>query len=321
MFEWLSEQYINLIVNYKILLGNPSGCGTVELLRLFTITLLLVFVFKLLTHLMVFFHLKRKFLRYSEDTHPHLFQLFKKAVQKVKLAKLPPLYEFSNERPLLFTIGSLRPAIFIAPQILEKLSHEELEAALVHELTHIRRRDNLLIWILEIFFVSIPVLFVQVFALSFIYSVQNSVYAIVGALLALTIFKAFLWKRILFLREVSCDDLSVEKIRDPLILAASLVNVWQIGKALPKYRWQTGLLFAQTLLPAVLSLDTRVQRLLNYRRPWFKFFLGKALRVALIMMALFTSAFLWQFYSKYGHVNLEVDHEQAFHICGEACDH
>ncbi len=57
MFEWLSEQYIKLILNYQILLGNPSGCGAVELLRLFTFTLLVVFALKLALHLIVFQHL------------------------------------------------------------------------------------------------------------------------------------------------------------------------------------------------------------------------------------------------------------------------
>jgi hypothetical protein len=40
MFEWLSEQYLKLIANYKILLANPTHCSTVDLLRLFTFTLL-----------------------------------------------------------------------------------------------------------------------------------------------------------------------------------------------------------------------------------------------------------------------------------------
>jgi len=297
MFEWLSEQYIKLILNYQILLGNPSGCGTVELLRLFSYTLLATFLFKLVVHLGIFNHIKRKFPKYSEDTHPQLFQLFQNAAHKVNMAKLPPIYQFSNEKPLIFTIGSLKPAIFIAPQLVKNLSYEELEAGLVHELIHIKRRDNLLIWVLEILFVAIPVLIIQIFALSFIVDIQNSVYAIVGSLLALTVFKAFLWKRILFLRELSCDDLSVEKIKDPLILASSLVNVWRLGNALPKYHWQTGLSFAQTLLPATLRLDTRVQRLIHYRRPWLKFFIGKVTRVVAIVLVIFTTAFLWRFSS------------------------
>ena len=254
MFEWLSEQYIKLILNYKILLGNPSGCGTVELLRLFTFTLLTIFVLKLFAHLIIFHHLKRKFPRFSEDAHGPIFHLIKEAAKKVKLRTLPPLYQFSNERPLIFTIGSLKPAIFLAPQMVEKLEEPELEAALIHELTHIKRRDNLLIWFLEIFFLSMPLLIIQIFAISFIFSVQNSVYAILGALAVPMAFKVFLWQRILYLRELSCDDLSVDKIRDPLILAASLTNVWRLGKELPRYRWQKGLAWTR---PLVASRNAR----------------------------------------------------------------
>ncbi|MFQ5675418.1 MAG: M56 family metallopeptidase [bacterium] len=322
MFEWLAEQYLKLVLNYKILLGNPSGCGTVELLRLFTFTLLVIFLFKLSAHLFIFNYLKRKFSRYSAQSHPGLFQLFEKAVQKVGLKKVPPLYQFRNENPLIFTIGSLRPAIFMAPQMAEKLKTDELEAALVHELTHIKRRDNLLIWFLEIFFLSIPILFVQVFAISFIFSIEYSVYAILGSLIVLTIFKAFLWKRIVFMRELSCDDLSVDKIKNPLILASSLVNVWRLAKRVPKYRWQTGLSFTQTLLPARLSLDSRIERLLHYRRPWFKFFLGRAAKVVLLVLALSASLFLWQFHAQYGATVIAgIDNLAGFHICSADGDH
>jgi len=321
MFEWLSEQYIKLILNYKILLGNPSGCGTVELLRLFTFTLLVIFVLKLIVHLIIFQHLKRKFPRYSADSRGSLFHLIKEAAQGMKLGNLPPLYQFSNERPLVFTIGSLRPAIFLAPQMVEKLEEPELEAALVHELTHIRRRDNLLIWFLEIFFLSMPLLIIQIFAISFIFSVQNSVYAILGALAVPMAFKVFLWKRILYLRELSCDDLSVDKIKDPLILAASLTNVWRLGQKLPLYRWQKGLAFAQTLLPARLNIDFRIKRLLNYKRPWFKFLIGRATKVFLVGFLLFTVVFLWQFYLKYGHLNFGIPDVHGLHTCTDLCDH
>ncbi len=274
MFEWLSEQYIKLILNYQILLGNPSGCGAVELLRLFTFTLLVVFALKLALHLIVFQHLKHKFQRYTIDSHPRVFRIFEDAVKKVGLRRLPRFYQFSDERPLVFAIGSLRSAIFLSARVAEQLSKKELEAALLHELIHIKRRDNLLIWFLEIFFLSIPVIVVQVFALSFIYSVENSVSALLGSLAVLTVFKALIWKRILYLRELSCDDFSVDKIKDPLILASSLVSVWRLGQTLPGYRWRTGLQFTQTLLPPSQKLVYRVQSLVIYRRPWLKLLLG-----------------------------------------------
>lgn len=317
MFEWLSEQYLKLIANYKILLGNPTHCDTVQLLRLFTLTLLAVFVIKLVVHLVVFYRLKRRFPEYLEETHPQLFHVYRNAIQKVKLRRRPRLYQFSNERPLVFTIGSLRPAIFLAPKVVEKLSQEELEAALVHEFTHVKRHDNLLIWFLEIFFVSIPALIIQIFAVSFVFSIQNSVFAILGALAVLIVFKALLWRRILFLRELSCDDLSVDSIKDPLILASSLINVWRIGTVLPKYRWQTGLTFAQTLLPAASSLETRSRRLIDYRWPWFKFFLGKAVRVTAVVFVIFTATLFWRFYSTQTNLHFMVGHNKGLHLCSD----
>ncbi len=309
MFEWLSEQYLDLISNYRILLENPAQCGTVDVLRLFTYTLFAIFLAKLAVHLVIFTRLKLKFSKYSQEMHPHLFHVYRNAAQKVNVHRLPLLYQFNNERPLIFTIGSLRPAIFLAPRLAENMQREELEAALVHELTHIKRHDNLLVWLLEIFFVSIPVLVIQVFAMSFVFSLENSVYAIVGSLALVTVFKAFILKRILYLRELSCDDLSVDAIKDPLTLASSLINVWRIGNRLPRHRWQGGLTFTQTLLPASASPQSRIRRLLDYRRPWLKFFLGKAVRIVALLLAVFSVGFLWRFYSVQDHQQFDLDRE------------
>ncbi|MCI0694843.1 DUF3887 domain-containing protein [candidate division KSB1 bacterium] len=319
MFEWLSQQYLKLIANYKILLANPVHCSAVDLLRLFTFTLFVIFLIKLLLHLVVFYRLRRRFTKYSEATHPALFKLFQAAAQKTGVRRLPTLYQFSNERPLVFTIGSLRPAIFLAPQLAEKLPPEELETALAHELTHIKRHDNLLVWLLEIFFAAIPLLVVQVFAIGFVFSIANSVYAILGALAGLTVFKAFLWKRILFWRELSCDDLTVDAIKNPLLLASSLINVWRIGKVLPRHRWQAGLAFAQTLLPVAVSLEFRAQRLIDYRRPRLKFFLGKVARVAAVVFVMLSATFLWRFYSDHRHLHLGVARDGGFHFFSYQC--
>ena len=320
MFDWLSEQYLNLVSNYRILLENPAQCGTVDVLRLFTYTLFAIFLVKLAVHLVIFTRLKLKFSTYSQEMHPHLFHVYRNAAQKVNVRRLPTLYQFNNERPLVFTIGSLRPAIFIAPRLVEKMPAAELEAALVHELTHIKRHDNLLVWLLEIFFVSIPVLIVQIFAMSFVFSLENSVYAIVGSLALVTVFKAFILKRILYLRELSCDDLSVDAIKDPLTLASSLIDVWRIGNRLPQHRWQNGLMFTQTLLPAAANPQNRIRRLLDYRRPWLKFFLGKAVRVVALFLAVFSLGFLWRFYSVHDHQHFGIAREgegaSVEYVCG-----
>ncbi len=298
MFEWLSNLYVTLITNYRILLTNPTQCGTVDLLRLFSLTLFFVLLIKVGIHLVVFTLLKHRFLKYSGESNPKLWNSYCQAVRKVRLSRVPPLFKFAVVRPLIFTIGSVRPAIFMSPHLVDKISSDELEAALVHELSHIKRRDNLLIWFMEIFFAAIPLLIIQVFALSFTFSVANSVYALLGALTFVLVFKLLLWKRILFLRELSCDDVSVDATKAPLTLASSLVKVWRLGSKLPRYPWHTGLGFAQTLLPSSMNLEFRINRLLDYRRPRLKFLLGKAFRYASGMAAALVVIFLWQFYSQ-----------------------
>lgn len=319
MFDWLSEQYVRLVLNYNILLGNPTGCGTVELLRLFSYTLLGVFTLKLLSHVSIFRYLKHRFERYGKETHSDLWRIFLEAADRVGLRRLPRLYRFENALPQVFTIGTLTPAVFIAPKIVEKLPPDELEAVLLHELTHVKRRDNLLIWGLEIFFLAIPLLIVQMFAIRFVFSVQNSAYALFGTLALLLLFKTVLWKRIIFLRELSCDDLSVRQLGDPLVLAAALVNVWRLGTDMPQFKLHRGLAFTQTMLPPRMTLESRVRRLLNYRPPRLKFFFGKAARLASLVFVILFSVFLLHFHRMRTVENITIQAGSRIDVCQMSC--
>ena len=155
---------------------------TVELLRLYTLTLLAVFAVRLLVHIVILHRLRRRYPVCETENHPQLRRLLDGLARRMKLRRLPAIHRFPDERPLVFAIGSWRPSIFLAPMLVDRLRPEELEAVLAHELTHVKRGDSYLLWLLEIVFFSIPLLIVQVFALSFIFSVANSVYALLGAL-------------------------------------------------------------------------------------------------------------------------------------------
>ncbi len=301
MFEWLNEQYLTLITNYQILMSNPTRCGTVDLLKIFSFTLFFVLLIKTSIHLVVFNLLKHNFTQYTEISHPKLYKIYKHAACKFQIGKIPSLYQFSRVRPLIFTIGTFKPAIFMSHYLVDKLSAEELEIALVHELTHIKRRDNALIWFMELIFAAIPLLIIQVFALSFTFSIENSVYAILGALTFILVFKLVLWKRILFLRELSCDDVSIEVTKAPLTLAASLIKVWKLGHKLPRYSWHSGLGFVQAFLPTWMNFEFRVKRLLDYHKPRLKFLLGKTFKFAAVLVSVFIIVFLLQFYSLGGN--------------------
>jgi Zn-dependent protease with chaperone function len=54
-----------------------------------------------------------------------------------------PVYRVENAASLMAVAGIFRPQIFVAREITESLSPEELRAALAHEMAHVSSRDNL----------------------------------------------------------------------------------------------------------------------------------------------------------------------------------
>jgi Zn-dependent protease with chaperone function len=54
-----------------------------------------------------------------------------------------PAYCLSHSTPVLAVVGTLRPRLFIARQVVDSLSPEELEMALAHERGHLLARDTL----------------------------------------------------------------------------------------------------------------------------------------------------------------------------------
>ena len=111
--------------------------------------------------------------------------------------------------------------------------------------------------------------------------------------------KPLIWNRFIQVREFSCDDLTIEVIKDELVLASALVDVRRLSLQLPAHRWQLGLPLTQTFLPSETCFERRVQRLLDYKRPRMKFLIGKAMRVAAMAIILFTGIFLWQFHTSH----------------------
>jgi Zn-dependent protease with chaperone function len=51
-------------------------------------------------------------------------------------------FVFAHSFPIIAVVGALRPRLFIADQVLESLSHEELAAAIAHEYGHLAAHDN-----------------------------------------------------------------------------------------------------------------------------------------------------------------------------------
>jgi Zn-dependent protease with chaperone function len=54
-----------------------------------------------------------------------------------------PAYRIRHRFPVIAVVGVLRPRLFIASQVFDELTPEELSAALAHERGHVEARDNL----------------------------------------------------------------------------------------------------------------------------------------------------------------------------------
>jgi Zn-dependent protease with chaperone function len=238
---------------------------------------------------------------YGPHEFSGLYDLYREAGTRVGLTRLPPLHRHADEGPLAFTTGSFRPAVFLAPTVIRSLQSDELRAVLVHELVHVRRRDNLRAWLGSLLPIGAVVVLLQVAALYALYRMEQRLgFAhaglVVAAVLAvLWAFRSVAWPRVVFRRELSCDDRVVEALQNPLVVAASLVQVWRLQRALPRRpaaRW----IHAHPLLRTRPSVEERVRRLVDYqpdpRRAW-RIAARRSLAAAAL---LWTSLFLWTYH-------------------------
>jgi Zn-dependent protease with chaperone function len=308
MFEWFFAPYSNLLLGVEFLMRNPAACSAVELLRALTLLLCAVASARIGAHCIADRQLRRRSPVYGPHEFSGLYELYREAGTRVGLKSLPPLRRQADEEPLAFTTGCFRPAVFVAPALIRSLGNDELRAVLVHELVHVRRRDNLRAWLGSLLPIGALVVLLQAAALYVLFFRTELRFGfvhaglLVAAVLALLwTFRFVVWPRFVFRRETTCDDRVVEAVQDPLLVAASLVHVWRLQRALPRLRgarWIHG----YALLRTRPSVEARVRRLIDYRpdrrRPWLTV-AGRALAAAAL---LWTSLFLWTYHGPGQHV-------------------
>ena len=151
-------------------------------------------------------------------------------------------------------IGNLKPVILVPIGLLTALSVEEVEAILIHELAHIKRRDylvNVLQSLVEIVFFFNP---------------------------------AVLWvsKLIKTERENCCDDLALAQNNNKVNYIRALVSCEEYQSSIPAY--------AMTF-PGSSGLLDRVKRLASNRNHSLNLFEKTALAVCLVVLGLGVSAF------------------------------
>src|SRR5579864_8760969 len=84
-----------------------------------------------------------RWLRLTRETRSRL-RLWVQSGRRVRLPRSAlPVYAIAAPGSLVAVIGVLRPRVFIGREALASLTIEELEAAVAHELAHVRACDNL----------------------------------------------------------------------------------------------------------------------------------------------------------------------------------
>ncbi|HEX6036446.1 M48 family metalloprotease [Longimicrobium sp.] len=293
MFEWFFAPYSKLLWGMESLLVIPGLCGApVDVARALTLLLCVAAAARIAASCIADRRLRRRCPVYGPGEFSGLYDLYREAGARVGLRRLPPLHRQAEEGPLAFTTGCFRPAVFLAPVVIRSLGTDELCAVLVHELVHVRQRDNLRAWL-----GSLPVgalvvvlqaaaLYVMFFRMELPFGFAQAGMLAAAVLALLWTFRSVVWPRVVFRRELSCDDRVVEAVRDPLVVAASLVQVWRLQRALPR-RPGALWLHAHPLLRTRPSVEQRIRRLMDHRpaprRAW----------PTLARRALATTALLW----------------------------
>lgn len=303
MFEWFFAPYARLLQGTQALLVIPGTCGApVDVLRALTLLLCAAGGARIWAHCVADGRLRRRSAVYGRDEFAALYDLYREAGARVGLKRLPPLHRHADEDPLAFTTGCFRPAVFLAPVLVRSLGADELRAVLVHELVHVRRRDNLRALLGSLLPIGALVLVLQVAVLYALSQVEQQLgFAHAGLIVAavLTVlwtFRSVAWPRVVFRRELSCDDRVVEALQNPLLVAASLVQVWRLQKALPRRRGAR-LIHAHPLLRTGPSVEERVRRLIDYRPDPRRARLAAARRALTAAALLWTSLFLWTYHA------------------------
>jgi Zn-dependent protease with chaperone function len=304
MFEWLFAAYSRLLWGVEVLLVIPGTClAPVDVARALTLLLCAAAIARVGAHCLADRRLRRRYPVYGPDEFSGLYDLYREAGARVGLKRLPPLHRHADEGPLAFTTGCFWPAVFLAPAVIRSLGTDELRAVLVHELIHVRQRDNLRAWlgtllptVALVVLLQAAALYVLFFRMRLPYGFAQAGMLAAAVLALLWTFRSVVWPRVVFGRELSCDDRVVEAVRDPLVVAASLVQVWRLQRALSPRRGARWV-HAHPLVRTRPSVEERVRRLVDYqpepRRAW----LIAARRALAVAALLWTSLFLWTYHS------------------------
>lgn len=261
--------YTRILEGLALLWENPIACSAVGLVQKFIFLVLLVLAAGLLLEVVALWRIRKSSTPWTDTM---LLDRYRQYAERFRLRRLPPLFVASEDGPLVFTSGYLRPSIGISNPLVNRLDEQELRAVLCHELAHVERRDNLsarathLLSILGVTLVPAALALSSFFSNPTLHFGSFSAKLLgAGSLLLILVTRHLVWRPLMVSREISCDDRAIEAGAEPLSLAAALAKTWQLQHHGAGGR--TTLAGAQTLLPFDARVERRIERLIDYEPP------------------------------------------------------
>ncbi len=95
------------------------------------------------------------FSRKSETENTHIIRFVRSHSRKLR-AKMPKIYIIDNAKPVAFSFRSFKPMMFLSAGLVDLLNKKELEAVILHELGHLKRKASVLTMSFSLFRVFSP---------------------------------------------------------------------------------------------------------------------------------------------------------------------
>jgi Zn-dependent protease with chaperone function len=250
-----------------LLAQNPANCSAVDLLQISAIVALALAALRALAGAFVLQAIRRDAQPVAESSR--LFTIYRRAAAELGVRRLPTLLVSREARAPLFIVGVRRPFIVIDARVARTTADDELRVALLHELAHHRRGDNLRAAFVGPLTAGAVALTVGAIAMqtSFAHGYfRFDFHAALPLLVTLPpiafVLVRSIGARLALRREVACDDETVRATGDPLLVASALLSFATVPTSKPG-----AMLARHACLVSPANVETRVRRLVAYRAP------------------------------------------------------
>lgn len=134
----------------KIIKNFERGPSILSNMNYLILLLIIIGVLTILIIRWVILYLFYRDLAYEDKVErkeaPEIYNIIDNYIKKIKIKSPDVSFTYRNYLSP-FVIGIKRPTLVLSPNLLEKLSTNEKETLIQHEISHIKRKDNLIGWV------------------------------------------------------------------------------------------------------------------------------------------------------------------------------